>query len=77
MITDSFLNILGKLIDALTRPESFVLLAWVLSEKFSAIKREREDSMVIDKLLEAQQSRGETLAKLTTMIEAIFRSSGR
>ena len=74
---DTLELIFKKLIDSLTRPESFILLAWVLTEKFSSIKREKEDNAVIDKLLCAQQNRGETLSKLTTMIESMFRTSGR
>lgn len=74
---DTFELIFKKLIDSLTKPESFVLLAWVLTEKFSSMKREKEDNVVIDKLLTAQQNRGETLSKLTTMIESMLRAAGR
>lgn len=70
-------SIVNKLVEALTRPESFVLLIWVLIEKYTSVKREREDAEVIDRLLTAQQSRGEILARISTMIESMFRSNGK
>ena len=69
--------VITKLINALTQPESFVLLIWVVVEKYTSIRRERDDSEVINQLLEVQQSRGEVLARISTMIESMFRSNGK
>jgi hypothetical protein len=75
--SDQISLIIGKLVDALTKPESFILFLWVVVEKYTSIKREKEDSEVIDKLLSVQQSRGEVLARISTMIESMFRSNGK
>lgn len=77
MSSDIIASILNKLLDALTKPESFVLLMWVLVEKYTSNRRERDDSEVIERLLDAQQSRGEVLARISTMIESMFRSNGK
>ena len=66
-------QILLKLLSSLTDPVNLILLLWI----WFFIK-ERGDLIEINsKLLDAQQNRGETLAKITVMIEALMRDSRR
>jgi len=59
--------ILTKLLATLTDPVNIILLLWIWW-----FIRDRGDLIEInDKLLSAQQNRGETLTKLTTTIDTV------
>jgi len=58
----------NKLLSLLTSPESVILLLWVASEKYQAYKQQ----MVIDRLLKAQQERGESIMRINTMLESLL-----
>lgn len=70
-------TVIKTLFMALTRPESFVLFAWVIVEKYSSWRNQKADAVIIKNLMLAQQENSNTLAKLGVMIESMFRSSGR
>jgi len=58
----------NKLLSVLTSSESMILLLWVASEKYQAYKRE----IIIDRLLTAQQERGESMTRINTMLETLL-----
>ena len=58
----------NKLLSVLTSSESMILLLWVASEKYQAYKQQ----MIIDRLLKAQQERGESMTRINTMLETLL-----
>ena len=66
-------EIYRKLLNAITDPAAIVLLAWLLF----TIREDYKKTIVIVKLLQAQQDRGVVLTKIVTMVEAMFTDSRR
>jgi hypothetical protein len=64
-------TLIAKILDSIARPESFILLAWVLY----LISQIKNKDIIIKDFLEIDRDRVTVLSELTTLIKSILFSS--
>lgn len=64
-------QLLTKLIDSITKPESLILLSWVLY----LITQIKNKDIIIKDLMEVDRERSSILSELTTLVKSLLFSS--
>lgn len=61
-----------KVIESLTRPESLILLLWVVTEKYERRKECELFDATIDRMLAQERERGEVLARISGLLQGLL-----
>ncbi|WP_028325805.1 hypothetical protein [Desulfatirhabdium butyrativorans] len=68
--------ILEKLLVCLTRPESLVLLLWIVTEKIERRHESMTFEATIEKMLNQEREFGETLARISGLLQGMLPTRG-